>query len=599
MRLRKSTGFAFLALLVSNIAFAAELRFDFWREYRTLNWNQSLTHASSFGERFNFEFENSINSTLIKKSLFTLGDDRWQEHGDIALRLNYALSPKVKVGSVFDHTLSSLENHKVNRSGYSLFSEWEILSHLKLRETLGLRTIRRKSQGISRPDQGLNHEFNVTYNPSLLGHGGEISFRQEDIRFEEIPSLQRELAFSFRRASASEDSLNVFYQEAYSRKNYYSGESYADVSTQKRRERVLRAGAVRNIFWEFRFKLDYDFLLNKYRYSTEEDTLFALLTLQDNSYAAQSFHFSLQKEFLERFSVEGFYLYSESDEDYWGDERDQEMESGEAGARLSLKITSKDSLCLNGSIGVTSFYTPQASVSFSDRDIMTKLAKIEHLHIFSPYLRLRTELGFNNFHQIYLSERLSANNNYNETYILSPRLLIRPSNRLRIEQNYSIQANYISYDFEKETESSRNKILRRGSSSTRFFYSFSPRLDFDLGYTYRYEDYGQLLWRDQWVARRAWERRIHRINLGLSYQIGKKLYFLPKYDYEIRKEWDHLLGEKNLSHRFHRDMISLRINYFTDPANYIEVSYRYRFQKDIPGIEDQTRFVNVSLAHQF
>jgi hypothetical protein len=275
------------------------------------------------------------------------------------------------------------------------------------------------------------------------------------------------------------------------------------------------------------------------------------------------------------------------------------MESGELGARLSLKITSRDSLYLNGSIGVTSFYTPRTSLYFSDRDIMTKLAKVEHVHIFGPFLKMRTELGFNNFHQIYLSEWLSANNSYNETYILSPRLFIQPSPKWKIEQSYSIQANYISYDFEKETESSRNKILRRGSSSTRIVFLFSPGLDFDLGYTYRYEDYGQLLWRNQWVARRSWERRTHRVDFGFSYQIYRKLYLIPKYDYEIKRVWDHTLGKRNLSNEFYRDMISLKLDYFTNPVNFIEASFRYRFQRDTPGIKDETSFVNVSLAHQF
>jgi hypothetical protein len=596
MRIAKTL--LFLALLL-NAAFAAELKFDFWQEYRTYNWNQSLKHISSFRDKVTLEFENSINSTLIKRSLFTLGQDRWQEDGEIALRLNYDLSSRIRLGSVFGHALNSLENHKVNKSNYSLFSEWSIFPRLRIKESLGLRTIRRKWQNINREDQGLSHEFSLTCNPSLLGDKVEVSFKQGDIKFKDIPSLERELSFSYRRLSTSEDSLEISYQEAYSRKNYYSGETYINVSTQKRRERVLSLDAVRNIFWEFTFRLNYDFLLNKYRYSAEQDSLFALLTLQDNSFSTQSLHFSLQREFLDRFFLETFYLYSESDEDYWGKEKDQEMKSGETGARLSLSITAKDSLYMNGSIGVTSFYTPKASGSFSDRDIMTKLAKLEHLHIFGPFLSLRTELAFNNFHQIYLSERLSANNNYNETYILAPRILIRPNPKLKIEQGYSIQANYISYDFEKETESSRNKILRRASSSTRIFYSYNPRLDFDMGYAYRYEDYGQLLWRDQWVARRAWERKTHRINLGLSYQIGKKLYLSPKYDYEIKKEWDHLLGKKNLSNKFYRDMISLKVNYFTDPVNHIEVSLRYRFQKDAPGIEDETSFVNVSLAHQF
>ena len=582
-----------------NTTTAADLRFNFWREYKTYNWNQSLNHNSSFGDKFNLEFENSINSTLIKKSLFTASQDRWQEDGDIALRLNYNLSPKIKVGSVFDHNLSSLENHKVNKSGYSLFSEWSVLPSLKVKETLGLKTIRRKWQNINRSDQGLDNEFNLVYNPELWGDKGEVSLKQEDTKFKDIPSLHRELNLSYRKISASRDSLDIFFKESYSRRSFYSGADFTQVSTQKRRERNVRFGSVKRIPLEFKFKLTYDFMLNKYRYSTEEDTLFTPLTLQDNSFSSHTFLFNIQREFLDRFFLETFYTYSESDEDYGGEEKDQEMESGELGARLSMKITSKDSVYVNASIGVTSFYTPQTSRYFSDRDIMTKLAKIEHLHIFNPYLKLRTDLGFNNFHQIYLSEWLSANNSYNETYILSPLVLIQPSPKWKIEQRYSIQANYITYDFEKETESSRNKILRRGSSSTRINFLFSPGLDFDLGYTYRYEDYGQLLWRDQWVARRSWERRTHRVDFGFSYQIGKKLYIIPKYDYEIKKEWDHTLGKRDLSHEFYRDMISLKVDYFTNPVNYIEASFRYRFQRDTPGVKDETSFVNVSLAHHF
>ncbi len=586
-------------MFLLNVTFAADLKFNFWREYKTYNWSQSLNHISNFGDKFNLKFENSINSTLIKESIFIMGQDRWQEDGEIALRLNYNLKPKVQVGSVFDHNLNSLENHKVNKSGYSFFSEWSILPGLKVKETLGLKTIQRKWQQIDRSDQGLNQEFSLIYNPDLWGYKGEMSLKQEDIRFKDIPSLQRELNFSYKKMSASQDSLDVFFKESYSRKSFYSGVDYSQVSTQKRRERTLSFGSIKRIPLKFKLKLTYNFLLNKYSYSTEEDSLFTPLTLQDNSFSSHILHFDIQREFLDRLFLETFYIYSESDENYGGEEKDQEMESGELGARLSLKITSRDSLYLNGSVGVTSFYTPRISRYFSDRDIMTKLAKVEHLHIFSPFLKMRTELGFNNFHQIYLSEWLSANNSYNETYILSPRLFIQPSPKWKIEHSYSIQANYISYDFEKETESSRNKILRRGSSSTRIVFLFSPGLDFDLGYTYRYEDYGQLLWRDQWVARRSWERRTHRVDFGLSYQIGKKLYISPKYDYEIKREWDHTLGKRNLSNKFYRDMISLKLDYFTNPVNYIEASFRYRFQGDTPGIRDETSFVNVSLAHQF
>lgn len=131
--------------------------------------------------------------------------------------------------------------------------------------------------------------------------------------------------------------------------------------------------------------------------------------------------------------MESFYKYTRREEDYADDLRDQKVESGELGGNLSIQIGGSDSLYLTASAGVTSFHAGEASGRFDDRDILTLIAWGEYLHIFSPIFNLRMEGGFRNFHRVYVSGLRSANNNHNQTYVLSPTLTWKPHRSLSLE----------------------------------------------------------------------------------------------------------------------------------------------------------------------
>jgi hypothetical protein len=255
------------------------------------------------------------------------------------------------------------------------------------------------------------------------------------------------------------------------------------------------------------------------------------------------------------------------------------------------------------SIGVTSFYAPVVSAQFNDRDILTLFAWGEYLHVFSPIFSLRLEGGFRNFHQVYISNRLSANNNHNQTYLLSPTLIWRPYRNLDFKQNYNIQANYIYYDYEKSIESTKNRLFRRASSSTSINYRIFSGVSFLFGYIYRYEDYGQLIWRDQWVQKPSWERRTHTFSLSMEYMPSKSWVLSPEYTYEKRKSWDHsTIADKKirtLSDKFYRNMISLSLRYFVDDRNYISLSGAHRVQKSMLSCRESSDFASVSVNRIF
>jgi hypothetical protein len=589
-----------LFLLFPGNAFCAQLRLDFSQDKRTYIWNTRLDCGRKVDYGLSWGFSSSINSMLIKRSVFSNNQDRWQEDGQINLNLNYSLGQRLRVGAIFSQNLNSLEKRKVTSSEYGITSEYEV-SGIRLVQVLGGKDINRQLEGGKRKDVGLNHRMTLSFSPQLFSESNtQVSLNQTSSRLSNIPLVERDLDIFFSKAFSPDDSLQFSYREGWAKKKFYQGDlTESDISTQRKTRRVIILRSSVRAPEDIKVGFDFDFALNGYKYAVEPGS--DSPTLTDNSFSSQNFRLQAQRNFFQRLSLDGFYKYVETEEDYTGDQKDQKRKGGELGGSLRLKITETDSLYLTTTVGVTSFYTPEVSVNFNDRDILTLFTWGEYLHVFSSLFCVRLEGGFRNFHQVYISDRLSANNNHNQTYVLSPTFFWQPHPKLDLKQNYNIQANYIYYDYEKSTESTNNRLFRRGSSSTNINYRILRRVGFSFGYIYKYEDYGQLIWRDQWVQKPSWERRTHTFNLKLNYQPTKSLDFLPEYTYERRKSWDHstdLLTERRIriqSDRFYRNMISISCKYLVNDRNYISLTGARRVQKSTQSLKETSDYATVSV----
>ncbi len=600
------SGFLILVILpffLRNAAVGAQLRLDFSQDNRTYIWNTGLDCGREVSQGLSWGFSSSINSTLIKKSIFSNNQDRWQEDGKVHLNLDYALTSRLKIGALFSQDINSLEKRKVTSSEYGITSEYNI-SGVKFVQIIGGKDINRRLEEGKRKDSGFNHRLEISHAPHLVSESvTHISFSQTTSRLSNIPLVQRDFSISFSKSFSAEDSLEFFYREGWSRKKFYWGDladSY--ISTQGRTQRFVNLRSVAQAPFDIRVDFDFDFVSSGYKYSSKPEAYSPGLT--DNSSDSQNFLLKINRQFFKKLILASFYKYLETDEDYADDQKDQKMKNAELGGNLQMQISEKDSLNLTTSMGVTSFYA-STSARFNDRDILTLFAWGEYLHLFNPLFSLRLEGGFRNFHQIYISDRLSANNNHNQTYLLSPTLIWKPYPNLDLKQNYNIQANYIYYDYEKSIESTKNRLFRRGSSSTSISYRLFPGMSFALGYTYRYEDYGQLIWRDQWVQKPSWERRTHTFSLSMKYMPAKSWVFSPQYTYEKRKSWDHftdvvtLKKSRALRDKFYRNMISLSCRYFVDDRNYISLSGACRVQKSRLSSKETTDFASVSVSRIF
>lgn len=582
----------------------AQLRLDFSQDNRTYVWNTNLDCDRKTEHELSWGFSSAINSTLIKRSIFSNNQNRWQEDGKVNLDLSYPLTRRLKIGTLFSQTINSLEKRKVTSSEYGITSEYNLFS-FRLIQTIGAKEIDRRLEGGKRKDAGFNHRLEISYSPHILSESqSSFSLSQVSSQLSNVPLLERDFSIFFAKNFFWEDSLEISYQEGWSKKKFYRGDlTDSQINTQRKTQRLINLRSTMGKLWGFKVDFDFDFMLNGYKYSGESASYSSALT--DNSLHSQNSTLKVQRSFLKRISMGSYYKYIQTEEDYADAQKNQKMESGEWGGDLTIRMSKADSLHLSTSIGVASFYASRLSAQSNDRDVLTLFSWGEYSHIFNPFFSLRLEGGFRNLHQIYISNLLSANNNHNQTYVLSPTLIWKPYSRLELKQNYNIQANYIYYDYEKSKESTKNRLFRRASLSTKMKHYFTTRINFTLEYCYRYEDYGQLIWKDQWVQKPSWEQRTHTISYSLNYMPESRWTFSPEYTYQRRKSWDHftnlvtLKKSRTLSDKFSQTVISLSCKYVIDDQNYIKLSSARRVQKSWLGPKEISDYASVSVNRFF
>ncbi|MFH1336613.1 MAG: hypothetical protein ABII96_08865 [Candidatus Zixiibacteriota bacterium] len=590
--------------VLSKNTFCAQLRLDFSQDNRTYLWNTKLDYSRLADRGFFWGFSSAINSMLIQKSLFSNNQNRWQEDGNIGLSLGYSLSPKLKLGILLSQDVNSLEKRKVQNSEYGITTEYQ-LSGIRFAQVIGGKDVQRRWEGGERDDAGFNHRLEISHAPDILnGANTRLYFRQTSSALSNVPLLERDFSLFFAKTFSTKDSIEFSYQEDWSKKKFYLGDvSLAQINTQRRSQRLVSLKTSTRIPLQVRMDFDFDFLYDGYRYSGETEPLVPRLT--NNSTSSQNLNLKMTREFFKRFALSSYYKYLQSDEDYTEDYKDLKMKSAEWGGSLTMRISRSDSLYFTISVGVASFYASTLSDQLNDRDLLTFTSWGIYRHIFTPLFSLQVEGGVRNFHQVYISNRLSANNNHNQTYVLSPTFTWQPFLALKIKQNYNIQANYIYYDYEKAKESTKNRLFRRASSGTNVNWALTSRIDFNLGYTYRYEDYGQLVWRDQWVQKPSWERRTHTIGISMEYQPTRFISLSPGYSYQRRKSWDHfadlvsLKEVRSLSGRYSQSTLSVVGRYHIDVLDYVMLSAARRIQKSSQGSKEVSDYASVSVNRNF
>lgn len=201
----------FILVLISLLSFSlgeeaicSQLNMDFSQDNRTYIWNTRLdcNRKADFG--LSWRFSSYINSMLIKKSIFSNNQNRWQEDGRINMNLAYTLTKRLGVGALFSQEISSLEKRKVTGSTYGITSEY-VVSGVKLVQAVGGKNINRRWEDGKRNDAGLNHRLEISHSPHVFSDSrSSIWLSQTFANLSNVPTLERD--------------FNVFFAKTFPRK---------------------------------------------------------------------------------------------------------------------------------------------------------------------------------------------------------------------------------------------------------------------------------------------------------------------------------------------------------------------------------------------
>ena len=564
-------------------AYPLYFNLDFSVDRQTYNWADSLSVSQSIGKKTTFALHNRSTATLFQESVFGQGGDRWQKTAATRGTLEYQMHPRLKTGVALSQDFDRLEEKRFIGTRALLTSNWEN-PNVSWKQGAGVIWEERRFEPTSNSENGLAYETDIRLRPRSSRRWGEGKISGELANVESTPRRSVALSYDLPQFVINRDTLAISGSQSFARRDYFpSSGNFETTARQTSEQRIWDLDAIKQLPFNSRLRFTAAYRYNRYDYEYE-GTGNDLLRQNDNLTSVFEYRFQLNKPLGRRLMVETGYLFNRTDEDFGSSQTNQLAETGQLSVRAQFVYLDPDTLELSGQIGVTSYYAPSTSAFFSDRDRSIKVAAARITHKFNNFLTGSIDGSYRGFHTIYISGALSANNNINNVYIINPTLIWRPYPAIRIQQNYQMHANYTYYQYEKNAVSQRNTLYRRANVVNNVTVSVSPRTDLIFEYSYRYEDFGRLLWEDQWKQQVSWDRRTHRPRFGVEYRPWKGFRFYPYASYEIQSSYDHLfdsedvLGQRSKGDELSRKLIGFELQWTMSINSYVECKLERRVQ---------------------
>jgi hypothetical protein len=520
-----------LFFVFTQISFAG-IKLDFNSTNQTYDWLTIIDHSLT---RKGFDFKSSFNgeSNLVKGSI-----NRWQENATASFIAEKSLIPRLSFVSGADYTINGLEKRRVRSSSLQAGISYHPVDFFEFRPTIRIERIKRSDFDEKQNDRGTGYNIQGNFTaPRIMGINMASTLSYDNADLTNIPSNEGNAALSLTSNIRSSDTVSISLKGTEAAKKYY-GSNGGNVIKQIRQERESIFAVSVALPAALRLRVDADAHLSRYlyRYQGLEETT---APQRDNYARSGGYKAGIIGKINKIASGLLSYRWGKSGQDYEGVDLDQNTDLGELSFQGKLMLSRRDSLSADFVFGVTSYSNPSAGSAHQDRDQKVMLANGKYCHVFSRYFSAGISGGANSFHQIYVSGYQSANNNRNDTYIFSPNGTWKPFEHIAVSQSFDIQANYITFDFDRKKIATRNRIFRRATSKTDLLLLLSKRLVLEQAYQYRYEDYGQLIWNDGWQQAVSWDRRRNGLETRLIYNPNKIFQITPSFAWERTNDFKH------------------------------------------------------------
>lgn len=417
-----------------------------------------------------------------------------------------------------------------------------------------------------------------------------------------VPSVEGRWELSSSGGFFVGDSLSVGFADLIRNTRYYpTVDNYETVAEQELHNGHFIATASGDwgprLYW--RIATDFTWRREKYELIGDQNSAAAILPLGLRQ-SSRGYRMKLGSHVGSFAGLSAGYNYGESDEDFGVDVKDQDSKTGELELGGYCRLSGSDSLVARTLWKVVSFFVPPDSAFYTDRDLATRLAEISWIHQYSPSWETVLSFSYRGFRQAFISGLWSGDNNHNDIYLLEPRLRWRPAPGWQVHQTYRIQANYLSYDIEKgQPQPERSTLYRRGESETRLWLAPLVHSKIELRYTYRYEDFGPLIWREKWNQQVSWDRRSHLAGFSWRCRPYRGWELTPGLSYEEKRSYDHQEEDSRIVRLSRSTFVrrTVRFSAIWQPAGRrddLRLSGSRRIQKSSGGMKDISDWVELA-----
>ena len=591
-------------MIVPNLPALAEVRLYFDRDNSTYNWVTSVNHSmSGRGIRIKSYFDGQSN--LIKG-----GFNRWQENATTGFDSEVTIRQRLALVIDGAYIVNGLDKRRVKTTEMALGLSFKPADMIRIRPILKAADKQRSELEAQLDERGTGYGIRgdlLRTRIKGISMNGDLSY--ERVNLSNIPWQSGEGHFNITTGYWRFDTLAVYLSGIEAAKKYYStGGKVEEITRQIKQER--NAVFLVNIDLPARFGLNIDGGAHLSRFLYRQNGQENLYRSQRDNYGrGGEYSVTLNGGLGDNARVSAAYSWSITNEDFQGLELDQDTEKGEIYFHGELAISPRDSISTDLMFGVTSYSNPNVSSILDNRDQKTILVNGRCSHRFSEYFLLGAAGGVNSFHQIYISGARSANNGRNDTYILSPYAEWRLFKYLSVGQSFDIQANYITFDFDRKKVATKNRIFRRATSRTDLTLRISERLSLKQGYLYRYEDYGLLIWDDGWQQSVSWDRRRNGLETRLDYRPFQQIRITPYFVWEKTGDYNRTIDSGSdlldpVELRYLKDeqvkmFFELEVGFSWSYNRSLTAGFSHRLRKFMDRPREKNDYIKLSMEYMF
>lgn len=568
--------------------------------YDTYVWADSVLFVRRLGSRTVWGLNGGLSATQISSSD---GLTRKQRFISGRTFIDHELSSRWSAGVSFAQRRQRLEELADRHFVFS-----DLLTQVKYSwspstwviQRTGLSLADRSTSGASTASSGFASQTAARW--EAHGPGDRLWQAHGSLKFEnlrEIPAKEQRWGASTSGRVIFGDTLSVLFEDVNRQTQYYpAADDYETIADQRFRDGQFLARAAGDWGKHLRWELTTDYGWHKESYAlTKGKTPAASPLPLGLRQTSRGYRGLLSGQVGELGGVAVAYRYLDADEDFGASAKDQNLETGELEISAYCRPAPADSLGARVLWKVVSFVVPPQGGFYTDRDLATRLAELAWQHRFSPEWETTIAFSYRGFRQVFISGQWSGNNNHNDVYMLEPRLRWSPAPGWRVQQTYRIQANYLSYDVEKgRPQPERSTLYRRGESETRLVLAPVHRAEVELRYTYRYEDFGPLIWREKWNQLVSWDRRSHLVGAVWRYHLKTAWELVPGFSFEEKRSYDHrergTATVRVRSAAFVRRVIELAVHWRPEGGrDDLHLSGSRRMQRSPSGLRDISNWV--------